>query len=721
MRQLGIGGILACLVLLATQNILFEFSPLKRLELSTIDFRFRQRGPVNLPPESLKVVIVEISNESFKSLPEPWPFPRSYYARLVRNLKQAGALAVGFDILMEEPDLRNPAHDEEFRTAIRQTGIVALGGKLSPENAKYTLRSTNENFGNIFFPFDSSIGIVNVRNDEDGVYRRYRPFAYDPAGKQRIPSFAFALLNKRFSYPPLFTAENTAGSFRYGSLSVPKYDDVSFLINYYGPDRTFRHINIADILDDSGFTTLDEQSTGEAINTFDDPDFGILFDGTLKNKIVLVGSTLPEDKDLFPIPLAMGKQAGDNMMYGVEIHANAVENVLDGTVFSIEPLWLEICSIILFCLLTFFFTTWMKEFRFRFHTLSEIISGLFMLAELAAIILLSQYLFSRHNYVVTMISPLLAVAVGYVGATVENFLGERKQKVYIKGLFSRYVSPTVVNELIENPQMVRLGGEKKELTVFFSDIAGFTSISEKLTPEELVLLLNEYLSEMTAIVFNNEGTLDKYIGDAVMAIWGAPVAVPNHALNACKAALQMQEAIIEMNRRWKKEGKPELGARAGINTGEMIVGNMGGVRRFDYTVIGDNVNLASRLESANKQYGSRIMIAERTQQLVSSDIIVRELDSLVVKGKTHPVRVFELICLASEPLPPHGERFLNLYNKSLALYKQREWDMAIASFEQGLRWLGEDYASKMYIDRCRFYKNFPPPDDWDGAFVMKTK
>ncbi len=720
-KQALIALSLAAIIIVLTQDIIVDFTPLKRLELSTIDYRFRQRGPMQVPSESLGVVIVEISGESFKSLPEKFPWPRSYYAHLVRNLQRAGAIAIGFDLTMEEPDSRDTANDEEFRRAILESNIVALGGKTEIGAVGYTIQTSNETYGNIFFPVDSSIGIVNVRNDDDGVYRRYRPFTYDPSAKRRLPTLAFATLNKRFGKSPFYTAENNSTSFEYINKQIPKSDETSFLINYYGSDRTFKHVNIADVIDDHEFTNADEAATGEEINTFDDPDFGILYDGTFAGKIVLVGSTLPEDKDLFPVPMALGQQTGDNLMYGVEIHANAIQNVLDQSALHVEPSWLIVIVIIGSCLLTFFLTTFLKEIRFKVPALSEFLSTFIMLGLLGGIIVLSQYLFNHYYYVASMVSPMLAIVSGFIGATIYNYLGEKKQKTYIKGLFSRYVSPAVVNELIEHPDRVRLGGEKKELTVFFSDIVGFTPLSEKLGPEQLVSVLNEYLSEMTALVFKYEGTLDKYIGDAVMAIWGAPVSLPNHALSACKAALEMQEAIIEMNRRWKKLGSPELGVRAGLNTGDMIVGNMGGERRFDYTVIGDNVNLASRLEGANKQYGSRIMISESTYQFVSSDVIVRELDSLVVKGKTKPVRVFELLCLAKDPLPPHGARFLETYNKSLDMYKNCEWDKAIASFQLGLKWLGEDYASKMYIERCKFYKNNPPPDDWDGAFILKTK
>jgi len=714
-----LGAALALLVIALTQGFLFEFGPLMRLELSTIDYRFRARGSLPVPQESLKVVIVEINAESFKSVPVNFPWPRSYYAHLVRNLKRAGAAAVGFDIVFDQP--LDPRGDEDLRRAIRETGIVVVGGKTEIGSGEYTLKRADENYNSVFFGADSSIGIVYLRNDDDGINRRYRPFTVDPARGLRIPSLSFAVLNKYYGKGPFYVAENRPSEFIYNGRPLPKFDVASVLINYYGPDRTFAHIKFVDVLDDRDFKTVDEITTGAEINTFDDPDIGYLPSGLFKGKIVMVGSTEPEGHDVLPVPMASGRQAGENMMYGVEIHANAIQNVLDGNFLRREPWWLDSTAILFFCLTTFLATSKFKEIKFRRQITGDILGIFFMIVELAIIGGVSVWLFSRSNYVTAMTSPVLAVLVGYMGAVVYNYVAERKQKMVIKGMFSQYVNPNVVDELVENPEKLRLGGERDELTVMFSDIEGFTGISESLEPETLVAILNEYLSLMTHTIFSNQGTLDKFEGDAIMAFWGAPIPQADHALRACRTSIEMFDSLKIMREQWKKENKPDINIRIGLNTGEMIVGNMGGLGRFDYTVIGDSVNLAARLESANKQYHTRLMIGERTYQMVSDHIIARELDKLVVVGKTAPVTVYELMQLSSVPIPPERAQFIETYQKALVLYRDRQWSAAIATFEKALKVNPSDHTCQIYIERSRLYETMPPPEDWNGVFVLRMK
>jgi len=255
--------------------------------------------------------------------------------------------------------------------------------------------------------------------------------------------------------------------------------------------------------------------------------------------------------------------------------------------------------------------------------------------------------------------------------------------------------------------------------VLFSDIAGFTTFSEKLPPEELVLVLNEYLSAMTEIVFKNDGTLDKYEGDAVMAFWGAPVELDNNALHACNAALEMQEKLVEIREKWRAEGKPNVQVRIGLNTGEMVVGNMGGIGKFDYTVIGDSVNLGSRLEGANKQYGTYIMASERTQELVKDYFVFRELDLLVVKGKTMPIKVFELLGRKDDSVPAIKISAVEQYLGGLELYRRKQFAEAIKKFNEALVIDPTDSPSSLYIERSQVYLDTPPPDDWNGVFILK--
>lgn len=719
--QVALSVGIALLVLLVTQDFLLEVSPLKRLELSTIDYRFSLRGLLPIPQESLKVVILEISQESIKSLPDKWPWPRSYFARAVRNLKRAGALAVGIDLVFDQTDSYSPKNDEELRKAIRGTGFVVVAGKTEIGSEQYVIQRADENYSNIFFNVDSSIGIVYVRNDEDGVTRRYRPFTVDRASQRRIPIFSFAVLNKVFGKPPFYTAENTPTEFAYIDKEIPKFDPVSMLINFYGPDRTFPHFKFVDVMDDAEFSTVEEQELGESINTFDDPDFGYVYSQAFQGKVVLIGSTMPEDKDLFPVSYTKGEQTGDNLMYGVEIHANVIQNVFDNNFLTKEPQWLEALSVVLLCVGMFFATTKIKEVKFRVQVIGDLVGGSLVLVALAAILGISVMLFNDYGYVAALTSPSLALLAGFVGATVYNYITERKQKVLIKGMFSQYVNPTIVDELVAHPEKLRLGGERRELTVLFSDIAGFTSISESIKPERLVSLLNEYLSIMTEIVFATGGTLDKYEGDAIMAFWGAPIPQEDHALRACKAALEMQKLLIRIRGRWEKEGKPDLNVRIGMSTGEMVVGNMGGRGRFDYTVMGDTVNLGSRLEGANKEYRTNIMISQKTYEEVKDHVLGRQLDLLIVKGRTEPVAVYELMGLAGDHIPREYMELLKLYDEGLQYYRQREWDAAIEAFRRVLSMDPEDYPSKMYIKRALSYKETPPPPEWNGVFVMKTK
>ena len=253
------------------------------------------------------------------------------------------------------------------------------------------------------------------------------------------------------------------------------------------------------------------------------------------------------------------------------------------------------------------------------------------------------FIFSHFNVWLNIIYPALTMITIYLGITVYRYITEEREKKKIRGAFQYYLTASVINEMLKDPSKLKLGGDKKDLTVSFSDIRGFTTISEKLTPEELVHLLNEYLTAMTNVVFQYDGLLDKYMGDAVMAVFGAPLDQPDHALRACRTALGMMEELKKLQKKWAEEGKPVLDIGIGINSGDMVVGNMGSDMRFDYTVVGDMVNLGSRLEGTNKEYGTNIVISEYTYNDVKDVFFCRELDSVIVKGKKLPVKIYELL------------------------------------------------------------------------------
>jgi len=304
---------------------------------------------------------------------------------------------------------------------------------------------------------------------------------------------------------------------------------------------------------------------------------------------------------------------------------------------------------------------------------------------------------------------------------VTNYVRQRARAQTTKDMFSRFVAADVVQYMLDNPEFVKPGGEKVELTIFFSDVAGFTSISEALTPEELVVLLNEYLGAMTDLLFEYGGTLDKFIGDAVMAFWNFPRKQEDHAVRGCLCALAMQRKITELQIGWAERGLPRVSARAGLNTANVVVGYMGSSKaQMNFTCMGDGVNLASRLEGANKEYGTDMMVSDATYQRVKHAVTGRFLDFLAVKGKKEPVKVFELVSEVGNE-PPGWNELSEMYDRAIKLHLDRQWDEAIATFEQLLTRWPDDGPSKTYIARCNEYKLNPPPEGWDGRYILTHK
>jgi len=288
-------------------------------------------------------------------------------------------------------------------------------------------------------------------------------------------------------------------------------------------------------------------------------------------------------------------------------------------------------------------------------------------------------------------------------------------------MFQQYVPPRVVNELIANPHLLSLGGEERELTVLFSDVASFTSISEDLSPTDLVGLLNEYLTAMTEIVVEHDGIIDKYEGDALMAEFGAPIPYEDHAVKACLAAIHMQRKLAELRTKWEKEERPPLTARIGINTGIMLVGNMGSRHIMDYTVMGDNVNLASRLEGTNKVYGTKICVSESTHAAAIGEVITRELDLIRVKGKSRPVHIYEVFETVEKGIPAGRASMLERFEMGLQFFRDRRFEDALELFSDIHEMDPDDGPAALYVRRCQQYVEPPPPDDWDGVFIMTTK
>jgi len=726
-KLLIVSGV-SLLIILLTQNILFTIAPIEDFELSQIDERFQRRGPIDIK-DSADVIIVEITDQTFKGIPPPynsWPFPRNLFAKAVKNLTDAGAKVIGIDIVMSTPDKFSNLNDSLFVQTIKNTKNLILGGKiefttstLSP-GTSFEVTRKEENFSNIFYKADSSIGIVNVLSDNDGVVRRYLPFRLSQQDK-RVPTFGFAILNRYFDLPVTNTVKIEKNIFRFGGIEIPKFDNISLLINFYGGDKAFPRFNFLDIIDDKEFKSTEELDYGEDVNTWDDPEFGLVNSGAFKDKIVLIGSTMPEDKDIVPISFSTGNRQGENLIYGVEAHAHLIQCVLNKDFLSRLSLIPQLLLVIILTLFVFFVSSKIKSIKTKYSYLLEIINVLIVILLFMAIRFSTFYLFENFRIIFTTLGSYSAVLLGYFSSTAYHFVVERKQKTQIKGMFSQYLNSDVVNELISDPDKLKLGGEKRMLTILFSDIAGFSTFSEKQSPEELINFLNTYLSDMTDSVFLNKGTLDKYLGDSVMAFWGAPVAVENHAELACRAALEMQKRLTVLQNKWMKEDNKLFFTRIGINSGNVIVGNIGGRQRFDYTVIGDNVNLASRLEGVNKEYGTRVILSDTAYELVKSKFFFRELDLITVKGRMTPLSIYELIAENKDELRENELESLNFFSQGLNCYKKMKFSEAAENFRQALELNKSDHPSMIFLQRASIFMTNPPPENWDGVFVMKSK
>jgi adenylate cyclase len=396
---------------------------------------------------------------------------------------------------------------------------------------------------------------------------------------------------------------------------------------------------------------------------------------------------------------------------GVEIHANILYTLLTGDfVQKTSPLQSFLtyvaAGIIVGIIIIFLSPLW-----------SIIVVLIFSVIN----IFISYNLHWEGNIWLPVINPMITMLVTFSLVYIYKYNTEEKGKRFIKETFSHFVTHSVVEELLANPEKIKLGGERKNCTVMFSDVAGFTTISEQLTPEALVKLLNDYLTEMTNIIFKYDGMLDKYEGDAIMAVYGAPLEHGNHAVQACAAALMMQTQLVKLRQLWAKQNRPQMMARCGINTGDMVVGNMGSETRFDYTVMGDAVNLGARLETANKEYGTSIMIGVNTFTKAGDQIITRELDLLRVMGKNEPVIVYELLGMKDDGIPDKKKQILDIFREGYENYKAKNWENAKSYFNQVLAIDRTDGPSKTYIKRCDQFIANPPAENWDGVYTMLKK
>lgn len=552
---------------------------LEFLELKSLDLRFFLRGPVR--PAS-PIVIVSIDEDSFDELNLAWPFPRALHGRLLDRLRQGKPAVIGLDILFPEPSSRGPRDDQALGRAVARAGNVVLGAVFSDTTGEFGDKQDLNPPIRVLREGAAGFGFVNLVTDEDAFVRKgeiRRPFQ---DGVQ--PGFDLLLydLAVKAAIP-----------------AKPLPSERTVLINYRGPRRIFPLVPYYQVLN------------------------GEVKPAEFAGKIVLIGATAPSLHDEFPTPFS-----GQEKMPGVEIHANLLETLLQGHRLIRVHLYVGGVLALLAAILASLVTSLMRPIRAFLLTL-----GAGALYGAAAF-----WLFVAWHLWVDVIPVQVALFLGYGATVVVNFIREQREKRRL----SRFFSPDVIKEILQTQSEGSLAGSRRRVTVLFSDIRGFTSLSEKLTPEEVVEMLREYLTAMTEIVFKYGGTVDKYIGDAIMALYGAPFDQPNHAEQAVRTALEFQERVKVLSERWEARCGARLRNGVGINTGEAVVGTIGSQQRLEYTAIGDTVNLASRLEGLTKDFLAPIVVSQSTYEEVKHLFYSRYLGEVKVKGKEIPVKIYAI-------------------------------------------------------------------------------
>ncbi len=725
------------------------------LEEKAYDIRLRLTAdPARAHPDIVMVMIGQASLDYYARVsPDSgtWPWTRDYYLPVVEYCRQGGARAIVFDLIFTEQS-RVYAHDVELgRVCRRPDPAAAPVFMAAPFMRKSEAKppSVPERFAvrldtqrGAFLPAYASVrlpvepllfqmepveegrrfvpqleagarvpgisGIGDVFLDRGG---RYQPVLCHYDGRF-YPSLAFAawldrILPGYFDRPyagrPVLTldASNRLRIPAATPVTVPLDHAGRLLVSFRGPEvygtgrlseprrRTYTRYEIADVI--GSYSNL----------LAEPPAAAIVPPEAFRGKVVIVGADAP-GLDTKASPFGEWP--------GAIFHASALDTFLRGDFRVRWPRWAAVGAVLVLGLSVSVLS--------RSRSLLLGVGGPLVL--LASYAVFSVWSLTGIGIWAEAVAPLVA-GVFTAGATATvNYLVEGREKRFVSRAFQHFVPPAVVKKILQNPESLSLGGRKQELTLFFSDLAGFTSLSEVMRPEDLVQNLNEYLDRMTEVIHAHGGTLDKYVGDAIVAFWNAPEPQPDHAIRACRAALASQNELQIFRSKLRMSALPDFNARIGLNTGAVTVGFVGARKRFQYTVIGDDVNLASRLEGANKAYGTSILISESTRTAAGESVLAREVDLLRVKGKQRPVRVYHLVALAEEA-GGDARRMVGRFTEGLALYRERRWEEARSRFESVLAVDPDDGPAKVYLERCAHYAAAPPPDDWDGVFVMKTK
>lgn len=705
----GLGAIAAALVLLVTRVLMPNL--FDRFEAETLDSRYlvkvKQQMAARKGGVIEDIVIVDIDQRSLDKLGLYAQWPRSTHARMIDYLHRAGAAVIAFDILFMERD-ESAKQDSALVASVKAAGNVVSALAFSDANPeaflhpmplapaqfeaqRYTLKlppqtplnlPKEDRFAGKFFELynhSAKLGFVNFLDGEEDAIRRM-PLFLKFAG-QVYPSFALAVVMQRLGLSLEEIRISPEREVWLGNKArVPVDSRGQLLVNYSGGFQSFRYVSYVDALE------------------------GRLDEGFLQNKIVLLGTSAPGLYDLRVVPF-------QNNFPGVEIHANMIYSMLQQDFIWQESHVSSLLMLLILAVLTGVIALLLSPWASLAITFSVAVGYL----------ALTFWAFVFRNAWMAEVEPMLALAVALLFGMVYRYLSEEREKNLIYGMFGNYLSDSLVSAILRKPAMLKLGGERKFATAFFSDIKDFTEISERLTPDDLVAQLNEYLSVMSDIVLKYGGYLDKYVGDAIVAGFGIPLDWEDHAERACFAALEMQDGLVALRNKWREEKRPLLEARIGLNSGAMIAGNIGGQSRSNYTMIGDSVNLASRLEGVNKMYGTNIIISEDTFELSKTRIIARELDAIRVKGKSRPVRIFELIARRDHGVTTNQAAIIKHFARGLEYYRLQDWRNAILQFRRVMEFKKEDGPAIEFLRRCEVFMQSPRPPNWDGVFEMHGK
>ncbi|MBN1815853.1 MAG: adenylate/guanylate cyclase domain-containing protein [Sedimentisphaerales bacterium] len=674
---------------------LWRLGGLESMEVLTWTWRARSFARKETPSHEVKLILLDQASLDWGQRENTWgwPWPREAYGAIAAFCKRGGARTLVFDLLFTEPSVYGVADDAAMGQALSVGPPAVLtvisGGSTQtwPEYIPHPDRTIDlpfiKAYKTLLFPVPevvsgaSAVGHVIGTPDRDGIFRRISPFCrFDGVS---IPTLGLAAWLTGGTGSVSISASD--GQLLVGDKIIPLDRHGDAILRFKGPDGFPQAVSAAAVIQSE--LRLQE---GEA---------SVLSSQAFKDCYVFVACSAPALLDLRPVPV-------NSRCPGAVLHATFVDNLLTDSFIADAPVPIVILGVMATAVAAAVCLTYGGRW-WQAGPLSVVWLGIPIAAGFIEYAQGRWWPVAAHE---------MASALGLVGALAMNYWAEGRQKAFIKRAFRQYLSGEVIEKILRDPRHLQLGGEKRELTILFTDLAGFSTISERLGPVELTALLNDYLSEMTDIILEEGGTLDKYEGDAIMAFWNAPLEQADHAVRACRAGLRCQRRLAELRQTYQQRTGAELRMRVGIHTGEVVVGNMGSHKRFNYTILGDAANLASRLEGANKAFGTETMVSEKTWRLVSSEFNGRKLADLRVIGRETAVAVYELTGFATEPEPSGWDVFA----AGVRCFREGDFMGATKAFEK----LPNDAAAQNYIRRCAEL-DAQDPGSWDGVWRMTGK